>query len=78
MKYQQTHLIYAFAGLSSKFELKAFDPYNDINQGEKHKLVMQTLSNAVVQTNIRKLQEVCWTEKVQQPVEDDDRHRGME
>lgn len=28
-----THLIYAFAGLSSKYELKPFDSYNDITQG---------------------------------------------
>lgn len=28
-----THIIYAFAGLSSKFELKPFDSYNDITQG---------------------------------------------
>ncbi|XP_075677589.1 uncharacterized protein LOC113794366 isoform X2 [Dermatophagoides pteronyssinus] len=34
-----THLIYAFAGLSSKYELKAFDPYNDINQGNYKKFV---------------------------------------
>lgn len=27
-----THLIYAFAGISSKFELKPFDSYNDITQ----------------------------------------------
>lgn len=32
--YAQTHLIYAFAGLSSKYEMKAFDPYNDIKQGK--------------------------------------------
>lgn len=29
-----THIIYAFGGLSSKYEMKAFDPYNDINQGK--------------------------------------------
>lgn len=28
-----THIIYAFAGLSSKYELKPFDSYNDITQG---------------------------------------------
>ena len=28
-----THIIYAFAGLSSKFELKPFDSYSDITQG---------------------------------------------
>lgn len=28
-----THIIYAFAGLSSKFELRPFDSYNDITQG---------------------------------------------
>lgn len=28
-----THIIYAFAGLSSKYELKPFDTYNDITQG---------------------------------------------
>ena len=32
--YLCTHIIYAFGGLSSKYELKAFDPYNDINQGK--------------------------------------------
>jgi chitinase len=37
--YLCSHLIYAFAGLSSKFELKAFDPYNDINQGNYKKFV---------------------------------------
>lgn len=31
--YLCTHIIYAFAGLSSKYELKPFDSYNDINQG---------------------------------------------
>lgn len=28
-----THIIYAFAGLSSKYELRPFDSYNDITQG---------------------------------------------
>lgn len=31
--YLCTHIIYAFAGLSSKYELKPFDSYNDITQG---------------------------------------------
>ena len=30
-----THIIYAFGGLSSKYEMKAFDAYNDINQGKR-------------------------------------------
>lgn len=30
-----THIIYAFGGLSSKYEMKAFDQYNDINQGKR-------------------------------------------
>ena len=30
-----THIIYAFGGLSSKYEMKAFDSYNDINQGKR-------------------------------------------
>lgn len=28
-----THIIYAFAGISSKYELRPFDSYNDITQG---------------------------------------------
>lgn len=32
--YLCTHLIYAFGGLSGRFEVKPFDAYNDIQQGK--------------------------------------------
>ena len=48
----QTHLIYAFAGLSSKYEMKAFDPYNDLQQGNYKKFVGLKQYNPALKTMI--------------------------
>ncbi|GAB6018387.1 hypothetical protein CHUAL_000103 [Chamberlinius hualienensis] len=37
--YLCTHLIYAFAGLTRRFEVKPFDAYNDIQQGNYNKFI---------------------------------------
>ncbi|EEC06205.1 brain chitinase, putative [Ixodes scapularis] len=31
--YLCTHIIYAFAGFNKRYELKPYDPYNDVEQG---------------------------------------------
>lgn len=33
--YLCTHLVYAFGGLTDEFEIKPFDSYQDIEQGER-------------------------------------------
>lgn len=47
-----THIIYAFAGLSSKFELKPFDSYNDITQGGYRKFTALKEHNKQLKTLI--------------------------
>lgn len=47
-----THIIYAFAGLSSKFELKPFDSYNDITQGGYRKFTSLKDHNKQLKTLI--------------------------
>lgn len=47
-----THVIYAFAGLSSKFELKPFDSYNDITQGGYRKFISLKDHNKQLKTLI--------------------------
>lgn len=47
-----THLIYAFAGLSSKYELKPFDSYNDITQGGYRKFTSLKEHNKQLKTLI--------------------------
>ncbi|KAK8783401.1 hypothetical protein V5799_010234, partial [Amblyomma americanum] len=37
--YLCTHIIYAFAGFNKRYELKPYDPYNDIEQGNYKKFV---------------------------------------
>lgn len=47
-----THIIYAFAGLSSKYELKPFDSYNDITQGGYRKFTSLKEHNRQLKTLI--------------------------
>lgn len=47
-----THIIYAFAGLSSKYELKPFDSYNDITQGGYRKFTSLKEHNKQLKTLI--------------------------
>ena len=47
-----THVIYAFAGLSSKLELKPFDSYNDITQGGYRKFTSLKEHNKQLKTLI--------------------------
>lgn len=47
-----THVIYAFAGLSSKYELKPFDSYNDITQGGYRKFTSLKEHNKQLKTLI--------------------------
>ncbi|XP_076325319.1 uncharacterized protein LOC143233222 isoform X2 [Tachypleus tridentatus] len=50
--YLCTHLIYAFAGLNKDFELKPYDPYNDIDQGNYKKFVGLKSYNPKLKTMI--------------------------
>lgn len=47
-----THIIYAFAGISSKYELKPFDSYNDITQGGYRKFTSLKEYNKQLKTLI--------------------------
>lgn len=47
-----THIIYAFAGLSSKYELKPLDSYNDITQGGYRKFTSLKEHNKQLKTLI--------------------------
>lgn len=50
--YLCTHIIYAFAGLSSRYELKPFDSYNDITQGGYRKFTSLKEYNKQLKTLI--------------------------
>lgn len=50
--YLCTHLIYAFAGLTRRFEVKPFDAYNDIQQGNYNKFIDLKKYNPELKTMI--------------------------
>ncbi|XP_022662471.1 flocculation protein FLO11-like isoform X1 [Varroa destructor] len=47
-----SHLIYAFAGFNKKWEMKPFDPYNDIEQGNYKKFVGLKQYNPALKTMV--------------------------
>ncbi|XP_076330940.1 uncharacterized protein LOC143236526 [Tachypleus tridentatus] len=50
--YLCTHLIYAFAALNKDYELKPYDPYNDIEQGNYKKFVGLKSHNPKLKTMV--------------------------